>query len=150
MISKRKFISSIITFLFLTGVFVATLHAQEQAAQTMILSTSSWVCPQDAIQDISESYQTYTQPVEKELIDEGMLVNSGLYFHAWADEWNVNYFRIAPTLNGLFDAIAEVTRRVNERHPELADEMNPFNVCSAHKDNIYYMPPSTADLESDN
>jgi len=150
MVSKRRFILSIFTFLFLTGVFVTTLHAQEQADETMILSISSWVCSQDAIQDISESYQTYTQPVEKELIDEGMLENSGLYFHAWADEWNVNYYRIAPTFNGLFDAISEVTRRVNERHPEMADEMNPFEVCSAHKDNIYFMPQSTASLESDN
>lgn len=137
-----------LAFLVLLLVAPVTLHAQEQADQPMILSVSSWVCPQGDIGDISEGYQTYTQPVEKELIDEGMLVNTGMFFHAWADEWNVNYFRIAPSLEGLFEAISEVTRRVNERHPELADEPNPFEVCSAHKDNIYFMPTPTAALES--
>lgn len=114
----------------------------------MIMSISAWVCPQGAVQDIAESYETYTQPVEKELIDEGMLVNTGLFFHAWADEWNVNYFRIAPSMDGLFDAITEVTRRVNERNPDLGDEANPFSACTAHKDNIYFIPTPTAELES--
>lgn len=124
------------------------LQAQEQTEDPMIMSISAWVCPQEAVQDISDAYETYTQPVEEELIDEGMLVNTGLFFHAWADEWNVNYFRIAPSVSGLFDAIAEVTSRVNERNPEFEDEANPFSVCTAHKDNIYFMPTPTAALET--
>lgn len=138
-----------LTLLALVSLLVAPVmvHAQEQADQPMILSISSWVCPQSEIEAISETYRTYSQPIEKELIDEGMLVNTGLYFHAWGDEWNVNYFRIAPTLEGLLAAVSEVGRRVNERHPELADGPNPFAVCSAHKDNIYFMPTPTAALE---
>jgi hypothetical protein len=139
----RRTLAALIPFLAVP----LTLHAQERADQPMILSISAWVCPPNAVQDITQSYQTYTQPVEKELIDEGMLVNTGLFFHAWGDEWNVNYFRIAPTLEGLFDAVSEVTRRVNQRHPELADAPNPFGACSAHKDNIYFMPTTTAALE---
>lgn len=124
------------------------LQAQEQQDQPMILAVSAWICPQEAVQDIRDSYETYTQPVEKELIDEGELVNTGMFFHAWADEWNVNYFRIAPTMDGLFDAMSEVTSRVNERNPELQDEANPFGPCTAHKDNIYFMPTTTAALDS--
>ena len=126
----------------------ALLAQEEEADSPMIMSVSSWICPQGEIQAISESYETFTQPVERELIDEGMLVNTGLFFHAWGDEWNVNYFRIAPTMEGLFQAIGEVGSRVNERNPELADQPGPFSVCTAHKDNIYFLPTPTAMLES--
>lgn len=125
------------------------LDAQEQADQPNIMSISAWICPQEAVQDIAESYRTYTQPVEKELIDEGRLVNTGLFFHAWGDEWNVNQFRIAPTMEGLFDAVSEVASRVADRNPELEDEASPYSVCSAHKDNIYFIPTPTADLDSE-
>lgn len=122
------------------------LAAQAQEAdQDNVLSVSSWICPQAEVDGISENYQTYTQPVERELIEEGMLVNTGMFFHFWGDEWNVNYFRIAPTMEGLMEAVVEVGRRVNERNPELAEEPNPFAACTAHKDNLYFIPPSTAE-----
>lgn len=145
-----RFVSAVAALVLLVSAPHA-LQAQEEepADPPAILSISAWICPQDALQDIAEDYETYTQPVEKELIDEGMLLNSGLFFHAWGDEWNLNYYRIAPTMDGLFEAVAEVGNRVDERHPELADQAGPFAVCSAHKDNIYWMPTSTARLDSD-
>lgn len=147
-----RFVSAVAALVLLVSAPHAVL-AQEQDEESSdspaVLSISAWICPQDALQDIAENYETYTQPIEKELIDEGMLVNSGLFFHAWGDEWNLNYYRIAPTMDGLFEAVAEVGNRVDERHPELADQAGPFAVCSAHKDNIYWMPTSTARLDSD-
>lgn len=137
------------TLLLATPVALQAQAEDEQTDAPMVLSISAWTCPQDALEDIADDYETYTQPVEKELIDEGMLVNSGLFFHAWGDEWNLNYYRIAPTMGGLFEAVAEVGNRVNERHPELADQAGPFAVCSAHKDNIYWLPTPTALLDSD-
>lgn len=137
-----------LTLLFAAPLGLQAQEDQEDADQPMVLSISAWICPPNSLQEIAEDYETYTQPVEKELIDEGMLVNSGLFFHAWGDEWNLQYFRIAPTMDGLFEVVEEVTSRVNERHPELADEAGPFSVCTAHKDNIYWMPTTTAALES--
>lgn len=101
------------------------------------------MCPQSAISDIADNYDTYTRPVEDELVTEGMLLGAGLFFHAWSDEYNVNYYRVAPNMAGLFEAVAEVGRRVSERNPELADGPGPFAVCTAHNDNIYFMGPTT-------
>lgn len=120
----------------------AALWAQD-ADQPQILTVSQWICPNSAIQEISDSYEEFTLPVERELVDEGQLVSAGMFFHAWADEWNVGYFRVGFGIGGLMDAMAEVTRRVNERNPELADQPGPFAACSAHKDNIYFMGPNT-------
>lgn len=123
----------------------AVVSAQD-GGPPQVLSISSWQCPQSAIGDIAEDYDMNTRPIEDELVSEGLMISAGLYFHAWADEWNVNYYRIAPSMEGLFSAIAEVGRRFGERHPDLVDE-SPFDVCTAHKDNIYFVGPSTGDSE---
>ena len=77
------------------------------------------------------------------------MASAGLFFHAWADEWNVNYYRTGYDIGGLIDAIAEVGARVQEAHPELADGPGPFAVCTAHKDNIYFLGPRTGDDDDD-
>jgi hypothetical protein len=76
-------------------------------------------------------------------VAEGKLVGAGLFFHQWADEWNVNYFRTGHDLNEMLEAVAEVGRRIAERNPELADGPGPFAVCTAHKDGIYGFGPGT-------
>lgn len=136
-------IRSFVAGLALALIGPAALHAQDDDAPPQVLSVSSYVCPQSSISDIAENYDTYTRPVEDELVTEGMLLGAGLFFHAWADEYNVNYYRVAPSMAGLFEAVAEVGRRVTEQNPELADGPGPFAVCTAHKDNIYFMGPST-------
>ncbi len=119
--------------------------AQQPAPQPppSILSISSWQCPQSEIEKISQDYDTNTRPVEQELVNEGKLIGAGMYFHAWSDEWNVNYYRIAPSMEGLFAAVTEVGQRVAQRNPQAAGGPGPFAACTAHKDNIYFMGPTT-------
>lgn len=145
--------SRILTFSLTLGLALpATALAQEQDDDGPggVLSISSWQCPQASIGDIAEAYDTYTRPVEDQMIVEGKMMGAGLYFHAWADEWNVNYYRIAPTMDGLLAAVAEVGERVVEANPELADDPGPFAVCTAHKDNLYFMGPTTQAQPSGN
>lgn len=120
----------------------------EQEQPPPVLAISSYVCPQAEIEGIADHYETYVRPIEQELVAEGMMISSGLYFHAWADEWNVNYYRIVPTFEGLFASIEEVAARGEARNPQLADAPSPFAVCTAHKDNIYFMGPSTDSPDS--
>ena len=127
---------------FLALLVAAPLAAQDDDGPPNVLSISSYVCPQSAMGDIADAYDTDTRPIEDELVAEGMLLNAGLYFHAWADEYNVNYYRIAPDIPTLLEAIAEVGNRFAERNPD-ADGPGPFAVCTAHKDGIYFMGPST-------
>lgn len=129
----------------------ATAMAQEEDEdrRATILTISSWQCPQSDIAAISANYDSITRPVEEELVAEGKMESAGMFFHLWADEWNVNYYRSGYDLSSLMDAIAEVGRRVTEANPELADAPGPFAACTAHKDNIYGFGPRTGDGDDD-
>ncbi len=132
--------------------FPATAMAQEDDDEdrvATILSISSYQCPNSAIAGISSGYDSITRPVEEELVAEGKMASAGLFFHAWADEWNVNYFRTGYDIGGLIDAIAEVGSRVAEANPDLADGPGPFAACTAHKDGIYFFGPRTGDDDDD-
>ncbi len=121
----------------------AALIAQAADAPPQILSVSQWVCPTSALREISENYEQNTLPVEREMVAEGKMASAGMFFHAWADEWNVGYYRVGFGMDGLMDAVAEVGRRVSERNPALADGPGPFAACTAHKDNLYFLGPNT-------
>lgn len=131
------------------GALPATAQQDADDAPPPVLSISSWVCPQGAIGDIAEDYDTNTRPIEDELVAEGLMISAGLYFHAWADEYNVNYYRVAPDLESLFAAIQEVGTRFAARNPDQEPGPGPFAVCAQHKDNIYFMGPSTNDPDGD-
>lgn len=132
--------------------FPATAMAQEEEdedRQSTILTISSYQCPQSEIAGISAAYDSITRPVEEELVAEGKMESAGMFFHAWADEWTVNYYRTGYDIGGLIDAIAEVGARVTEANPELADGPGLFAACTAHKDNIYFFGPRTGDGDDD-
>jgi hypothetical protein len=125
---------------------VLPLTAQETEAPgpPQFLMVASYVCPMGAIADIARSYETYTKPVEQEMVAEGgVLASAGLYFHFWSDEWNVNYFRLGYDAGDMLAAAQTVNQRVLERNPELRGEPGPFAACTAHKDNIYGFGPGT-------
>lgn len=115
--------------------------AQQQDTLPRTLVISSWICPQAEIPRIAAAYDSITRPIEEELVRQGRMAGAGLYFHDWADEWNVNYYRLAMDRAQAFDAVAEVARLTEERHP---DAPNVFAACTAHKDNIYVWGPRTA------
>jgi hypothetical protein len=101
---------------------------------------SQWQCPQAEIATIGQVYDSLIRPIEQELVTEGTFYGAGMFFHQWGDEWNVNWYRLAQDRDAVFDAIAEVSRRLQERHP---DRPNQFASCTAHKDNIYFWGPRT-------
>lgn len=113
-----------------------------------ILMISSYQCANSDIDAIVEEYNATTKPVEQAVIAEGMMESTGLFFHAWADEWNVNYYRIGYDIGEMLDAIAEVGSRIAAANPD-ADGGGAFVACTAHKDNIYFLGPSTGDDDDD-
>ena len=119
----------------------ATSGQQQQDSVPRALLISSWICPQAEIARIAAAYDSITRPIEEELVRAGRMAGAGLFFHDWADEWNVNYYRLAMNRAQAFDAIAEVGRLTEERHPNAP---NVFASCTAHKDNIYFWGPRTA------
>lgn len=128
------------------ALLVAFPLAAQEAPDTLPrgLVISSWICPQSAMQTIAEDYDARTRPIEDELVAEGLMAGAGMYFHLWADQWNVHYYRLGTDTQQIMDAMEEVGRRFNERYPELADTPGPFAECTEHKDGIYYWGPRTA------
>lgn len=115
----------------------------ETAGPPQFLMVSSYVCPMNVIGDIGRNYEAHTKPVEQELIAEGVFGGAGLYFHVWADEWNVNYYRLGYDIADMLAGVQTVNQRVMERNPDLQGEPGPFAACTAHKDNIYGFGPGT-------
>ena len=133
---------SMIAFLALFVLIPFGVEAQEQEEELPRgLFVSQWQCPQNQIQWISQMYDSLANPIEQELVNEGMLSSAGMFFHDWGDEWNVNWYRIGQDRSAVFEAVSEVGRRMNERHP---DAPNLLESCSAHRDNIYFWGPRTA------
>jgi hypothetical protein len=128
----------------LTTGLASPMTAQEEApAPPQVLIVASFVCPMTTVADIARDYETYTKPVEQELVAEGALASAGLYFHAFADEWNVNHYRLGYDIGDMLDAMQTVNQRVVERNPEREGGAGPFAACTAHKDNIYGFGPGT-------
>ena len=137
-----------VTLALVLSVFTSfTLQAQEEEAEPPRgFFISSWQCPQNSIAEIFRAYDSLTVPIEQGLVNEGMLAFAGIYRHDWGDEWNVNRYRIAQDRDAVLTAIAEVNRRFEERHPDLPP--GPLSQCTAHKDNIYFLGPTTAASET--
>jgi len=131
--------------------FPATLMAQDDGEERRgtILSVSAYQCPNSAIAGIAAAYDSITRPVEEQLVAEGKMASAGLFFHIWADEWNVNYYRTGYDIGELIDAIAEVGTRVTAANPDLANQPGLFAECGIHKDNIYAFGPRTGDDDDD-
>ncbi len=135
---QRKLISALVCGLLLPVCAIAQEAEDDPLPRALFIS--QWICPQSAIGDIMQAYDSLTVPVEQELVNEGQLFGSGMFFHQWGDEWNVNWYRIGQDNAAVFDALPEVGRRVNERHP---DAPNFLDDCTAHRDNIYFWGPRT-------
>ncbi len=128
--------------LILVAVFAAARPAAAQDEDTPpTLRISMFQCDWDKVEDAMEQLEEITLPVWNELVDEGMIMDAGTFIHAWADEWNVGIYTVAPSIQAVLDFTAEAGRRIEERHP---DAPNTFGeACPRHRDGFYVLGPST-------
>lgn len=125
--------------LVLAALLPAAAVAQE-AELPRALFVSQWQCPQELVAKIGQNYDSLIVPIEQELVNEGKLVGSGMFFHNWGDQWNVNWYRLGQNNAAVFAALEEMGSRMESRHP---DAPNLLQSCTAHKDNIYWWGPRT-------
>lgn len=78
--------------------------AQESQELPRGLFVSQWQCPFDQMQRIGQVYDSLWTPIEQALVNEGLLVGAGMFFHDWADEWNVNWYRLGQDRAAVFAA----------------------------------------------
>jgi hypothetical protein len=123
--------------------------AQEEEPDPPVLRLSFFMCDLsggkgDAIQ---EEIETQDMPIWNALVDEGMVVSYGYFFHWWADEWNVGLYTIAPTIQAIIDASAEAGDRLEAQYGENAPSVMA-EACPHHRDGFYTMGPNTDDAEA--
>ena len=105
--------------------------ADEDATPVQVLAF--YTCPYGELGGFAETYTSTLLPVSRTLVDDGLLLSEGLFFHELGDEWNVVVARAAPDMSTLLDAQDAMNERLGGSPDEALFEMG----CSAHKDNIY-------------
>lgn len=74
-------------------------------------------------------------PVLDKMKEEGLVLDFGLFTHAWGDEWNFNFFFITKSHEDFVKAWDEYIKRMREKHPDSLTEW--VSKIKAHKDNMY-------------
>lgn len=133
----------IFTVLVLALLAPVASQAQEEPMEPGTLVVSYWKCEWDGIGTLVQRYDSLSNPINQELVNEGMLYAAGMATHDWADEWNVLYWWITTNKAAFFEARAETNRRFNERNPDPPSDPAFLEICEEHKDGIYNYGPHT-------
>ncbi len=74
-------------------------------------------------------------PVLDKMKEEGLVLDFGLFTHAWGDEWNFNFYFVTKSHEDFLKAWDEYIKRMGEAHPD--SFMEWVSKIKAHKDNMY-------------
>jgi hypothetical protein len=116
--------------------------AQEEEDAPAVLRLSFFKCNfgGGAGDRIEAELENQVIPVWKELVSEGMIQDYGIFYHWWADEWNMGIYTIASTIQAILDAEGAAAERLEERFGEA--ESAQGQACPEHKDGFYTIGPS--------
>lgn len=119
--------------------------------QTLVIE--SFKCDWRSYADINAGIEAINLPVYQALVDEGLIISWGTYWHEWADEWNFHIYTVAEDKASFFEAFAEAGRRIGEivedegtwDDQQLSMEADWIvgEYCTEHKDGIYLLGAQT-------
>jgi hypothetical protein len=120
--------------LLISALFVFFGSSAFAQTATPTVGVSYWKCNFAHMGKLTGAADSLLAPIAQELVDEGSLYAFGTLTHTWGDEWNLVFYWTAEDIPAFLDAWQEMTRRINERHP---DAFPITDYCTDHKDNIY-------------
>jgi len=123
----------------------AVVAQEEDGDETPpMLVISSWKCDFGNMGDIGEDWDMRAINAAQSAVDSSPWMSAGVFYHAWADEWNVNYWAVAEDIPALLEGQEANNAAYEEMYP---DGLDQWEVCSEHKDNFYQLGESTDDAD---
>jgi len=124
------------------------VDATDNASPGSTLVIESFKCDWRHYEDINAGMESINLPVYQAMVDEGLIISWGMYWHDWADEWNFHIYTVAKDKSSFFEAFAEATRRIGEIVGDdgtLTEEADWVlgDYCTEHKDGIYTLGAQT-------
>lgn len=110
-------------------------------AGTMHLSRAK--CSWGVLPEIEILTDSIFVPIAQEMVEEGLMLAYGLLIHDYGDAWNVAWYTMASDRQAMFAAREELTRRQEERYPDLHFLTWFAERCHEHEDLIYTVGPHT-------
>lgn len=116
--------------------------AQEADDAPPMLQISAWKCPMGGgmYDKVDEWWNTRSLPIAQQLVDEGKIQSAGIFYHAWADEWNVQTYIVGEDIPSILAANEEMNERGERMFP--GDE-GLAQWCTTHRDAFYQFGKST-------
>lgn len=129
------------------------VDATDNASPGPTLVIESFKCDWRHYEDINTAIEAINLPVYQAMVDEGLVISWGTYWHEWADEWNFHIYTVAEDKQSFFEAFGEAGRRIGEivgddgtwDDQPLVEEADWIlgEYCTEHKDGIYILHAQT-------
>ena len=104
------------------GAVVAQEEMAEEDTPPMLM-ISSWNCDFGNMDKIGEDWNMRSINAAQSAVDNGSWGAAGIFYHAWADEWNVNYWAVGKDIPALLEgqeaSNAAYEDNVRRRHQPL-------------------------------
>lgn len=116
-------------------IFVITGNIFAQSEEKPVLVVSFQKVKLSDIQTVNKMINRKFAPILNALVDEKMIGGWGLFNHAWGDEWNVNMWYVAKSMEAFNTFWKEYVKRLYEKEPDAWVKLRDY--IQEHKDNIY-------------
>ncbi|MCW9098153.1 MAG: hypothetical protein OQJ93_12280 [Ignavibacteriaceae bacterium] len=128
-----KRLSKIFALLFVFILAAGSIQAQESEQPLLVVSFQK--VKMSDVGAMNKMINEKFAPILNGLVDDKMLLNWGLFNHAWGDGWNVNVWYTVKDMASFDKFWEEYIKRINEKQPDAWKELRGY--IQEHKDNIY-------------
>lgn len=117
-------------------IWPGAVSAQEEEAGPPMLMISSWKCNWSDMGSVNEDWNTRGKNAAQMAVDNSTWLNAGVFYHSWADEWNVHYWATAKDIPALLEGQDAMDAAYDEMYP---DAPSQWEYCTEHKDGFYQL-----------
>jgi len=138
----RRFVMFAVAAAFIwPGAVVAQEEMAEEATPPMMV-ISSWKCDFGNMDAIGEDWDMRAINGARQAVDNGSWMSAGVFYHSWADEWNVNFWALGEDIPALLEGQEASNAAYEDMYPEGLDL---WDNCSEHRDGFYQFGKAVED-----